>query len=378
MRPDTGVRAPALSLTTDCDMPPLTGNPRPSPERRLPAPIASSSWFASNRLPCFWPNIRPMADVSTAARTKPASAIGISSFRSCRLTAGKPREGRPCGTSPSNATPCASRSMNRAASMPPTHHEKRHRAVLEPELAGDERRQGDDADEQRHPVRVAQMRDEVGRALPEVAVRAFEPEQLRQLRARQIEGQAGFEPHQHGLGEEADRIAGADQPRRKRNRGDHQRHARREGRMAFRITGAEITHRRADQQRQRRRDGNDRLLRAAEDPEDEPRKQAGVQPRLGRESRQRGIADARGQQVRGQREAGHEIRPQPLGPILAHPPQRREGRRRHGVSWVQNVTATARTNVGFSSSGLKTYPVTSSCLNEKPASRPRWISRSVW
>ena len=219
--------------------------------------------------------------------------------------------------------------MTRAASMPATHHEKRHRAVLEPELAGDQRRQGDDADEQRHAVRVAQMGDEVGRALPEVAVRALEPEELWQLRARQIECQAGFEPHQHGLGEEADRIAGADQPRRKSNRGDHQRHAGREGRMAFRIAGAEITDGRADQQRQRGRDGNDRVLRAAEDPEDEPRKQAGVKPRLGRESRQRCVADARGQQVRGQREAGHEIRPQPLGPIPAHPLQRREGLRRH-------------------------------------------------
>ena len=41
--PDSGVRAPALSFTSDCDMPPLTGNPRPSPESRLPALSASSS-----------------------------------------------------------------------------------------------------------------------------------------------------------------------------------------------------------------------------------------------------------------------------------------------------------------------------------------------
>ena len=43
MRPDNGVRAPALSLTSDCDMPPLTGIPRPSPAKRLAAPSASSS-----------------------------------------------------------------------------------------------------------------------------------------------------------------------------------------------------------------------------------------------------------------------------------------------------------------------------------------------
>ena len=33
--PDSGVRAPALSLTSDCDMPPLTGNPRPSPATQI-------------------------------------------------------------------------------------------------------------------------------------------------------------------------------------------------------------------------------------------------------------------------------------------------------------------------------------------------------
>ena len=42
-RPETGVRAPELSFTSDCDMPPLTGNPRPSPATRLLAPSASSS-----------------------------------------------------------------------------------------------------------------------------------------------------------------------------------------------------------------------------------------------------------------------------------------------------------------------------------------------
>ncbi len=41
--PDSGVRAPALSLTSDCDMPPLTGNPRPSPAARFAAPIARIS-----------------------------------------------------------------------------------------------------------------------------------------------------------------------------------------------------------------------------------------------------------------------------------------------------------------------------------------------
>ena len=49
----------------------------------------------SGRLPTFRP--RP-------ARNRP-SPCGSSVFRSCRLTCGSPSAGRPCGISPSNATP---------------------------------------------------------------------------------------------------------------------------------------------------------------------------------------------------------------------------------------------------------------------------------
>ena len=120
--PDIGVRAPALSLTSDCDMPPLTGNPRPSPATRFAAPIASISRLASNRLVCFWENIRPIADVSTAARRKPASATGTRSFSSLRLTIGSPIDGRPRGTSPSSATP-----VRRAAAVAPRQCRRRRR-----------------------------------------------------------------------------------------------------------------------------------------------------------------------------------------------------------------------------------------------------------
>ena len=35
--PESGVRAPAVSLTSDCDMPPLTGSPLPSPASEIGA-----------------------------------------------------------------------------------------------------------------------------------------------------------------------------------------------------------------------------------------------------------------------------------------------------------------------------------------------------
>jgi hypothetical protein len=47
--PESEVLAPALSLTSDCDIPPLTGKPRPSPAARLAAASDRNSWLASSR-----------------------------------------------------------------------------------------------------------------------------------------------------------------------------------------------------------------------------------------------------------------------------------------------------------------------------------------
>ncbi len=298
MRPDSGVRAPALSLTTDCDMPPLTGNPRPSPASncRRPARAVPGSrrtcWRASGRTSGQWRRSPRRQD--EARQRDRQQLVQIAPAH------GRQAKGRQALRHFSQQRHALRVELEESSRDNAAHDdEKRHRTVPGPELPRDERRQGDDADEQRHAVCLAAMCDEVGRALPEVAVRAFEAEELRQFCARQIEGQAGLESHQHRFGKEADRVAGADQPRPKRNRGDEKRHGSREGGLAFQVAGAQINQGRADQQRQRRRGGDDRLLRAAKDPEDEPRKQAGVEPRRRRQSRQRGIADAGGQRVRG-------------------------------------------------------------------------------
>ena len=82
MAPDSGVRAPPPSLTTDCDMPPLTGKPWPNPAARLDAPSARNSWLASSRRSYLAANVRPMAAVSTAASRKHAKARGNIAFRS--------------------------------------------------------------------------------------------------------------------------------------------------------------------------------------------------------------------------------------------------------------------------------------------------------
>ena len=84
MPPDSGVRAPPPSLTSDCDIPPLTGKPRPNPAARLDAASARNSWLASSRPPCFAAKVRPIAAVSTAPSRKHANARGNNSFASAQ------------------------------------------------------------------------------------------------------------------------------------------------------------------------------------------------------------------------------------------------------------------------------------------------------
>ena len=48
-KPEIGVRAPPLSLTSDCDIPPLIGNPCPSPDARFAPASARNSWLLSSR-----------------------------------------------------------------------------------------------------------------------------------------------------------------------------------------------------------------------------------------------------------------------------------------------------------------------------------------
>ena len=100
--------------------------------------------------------------------------------------------------------------------------DKRDGPVLQPQLAGDQHREGSAADEQRRLVGVAQVADEVGRAFPEVPMRSLEPEQLGQLGACQVERQPGLEADQHRLREKADGVSGANQPGGKGDRRDHE------------------------------------------------------------------------------------------------------------------------------------------------------------
>ena len=66
-----------------------------------------------------------------------------------------------------------------------------------------------------------------------------------------------------------------------------------------------------------------RLPRAAEQPEHEAAEQARVQTGLGRQARERGVADRRRQEVGRQRQAGRDVRDQPRSVVSRQPDTRR-------------------------------------------------------
>ena len=168
-------------------------------------------------------------------------------------------------------------------------------------------------------MRVAEVADEVRRALPEVAMRSLEPEELGQLRAREVERQPRLETDQHGFRKEPDRIASPDRPGDECDCGHHERHARGERGVTRRITAAQFANRGADEQRQRRSDGDDRMAGAAEQPEDETRKETRVKSCLRRQASERRVADSCGQQVCGERQPGDDVRPQPRELVARQP-----------------------------------------------------------
>jgi hypothetical protein len=129
-------------------------------------------------------------------------------------------------------------------------HEKGDRPVFQPELAGNEDCQCSSSHQQRNRVRVAEVCEEIRRAFPEVAVRAFEAKQLRQLCRREIESQTGLEADENRLGKEADDVARAHEPCGESERRHDQRDALGHGRMTRGIAAAQLAHGCANEQRQ--------------------------------------------------------------------------------------------------------------------------------
>ena len=191
------------------------------------------------------------------------------------------------------------------------HDEQRHGFVLEKNLPEHEHRQGDASNGQRGGIGFTQVLQEVAAVHPEIAVGTVDAEQLGQLRAGEEQGDAALEPDHHALGDEIDDRTGLGQPRDERDERHEQGRARRQRPEAGRVASRNFAQRRADEQGNGGGDRDGRVARAAEQPEDQPAKQAGVKSRLGRQVGQRGVAQPGRQQVGGERDAGDDVTPQP-------------------------------------------------------------------
>ena len=116
-----GVRAPADSFSELADRLVETGIPWNTPAPAFAIPCATDSWSTSIRYLCRAANAR----ASPAVCEKPIStsanaAIAIvAAWSPISERAGISGAGSPLGTSPTSATPCASRSNSRAPRMPP-------------------------------------------------------------------------------------------------------------------------------------------------------------------------------------------------------------------------------------------------------------------
>ena len=256
-------------------------------------------------------------------------ARGRSRFTSEGRIAGRPGTGRPCGTSPRRATPRPARPKRGTAAIPATRTRSDTGRFGSTRLPRISRRQRGRAEGEGRGVRLPEVREDVPHPLPEVAVAALEAQELGELRAGEVQGHPGLEAGHDRLGNEAHEAPRAQQPGREAERGDEERGGRREHRVAPRVATGEVPEGRADEQRDRGGHGDGRVPRAAEEPEDEPREETGVQARLGREAGERGVAEAGGQQVGGEHEARDEVPAQPLPPVGPQQPQARHGVPRH-------------------------------------------------
>ena len=114
--PQSGLLAPALSLTADCDVPPPAGIPPKRPPTTFAAPSATSSPSASGWGSPLRRNARPIATVSMKLMSAIPTAPGQSSWASDGT--GAVKGGNPAGTFPTVATPRAARPRTLDAAMP--------------------------------------------------------------------------------------------------------------------------------------------------------------------------------------------------------------------------------------------------------------------
>src|SRR6266568_2085138 len=128
---------------------------------------------------------------------------------------------------------------------------------------------------------------------------------------------AALESGHDALRNEIHHDSGLREPRNEGDERDEQRCAGRERAKAHRITARHFAERRADDQRDGGSNRNRSVPRTAKGPEDQATKQASVKTSFRRQIGKRRVAQSRGKQICGKRNAGENIASEPTSIITA-------------------------------------------------------------
>ena len=167
-----------------------------TPAPMLAIPWATDSWFRSTRYRCFvanawaspavWEN--PMSSSAKAAMTIVGRFCDTSSID------GTCGSGRPRGTGPTSATPCAPRSSRTEADQAADDEHERARDLRKRETEPEDDGKGDEPDQQRRRAEIAQAADPRRELLPGVHAVGGGPGELGQLADDDVDRGAGEEP----------------------------------------------------------------------------------------------------------------------------------------------------------------------------------------
>ena len=189
--------------------------------------------------------------------------------------------------------------------------------MLEKNFSNDEERQRDSSNQKRDRVRFAEVLEEEARVSPKAPMCAMKTEQLRQLCAGKEKRYAALESGHDALRNEIHHDSGLREPRNEGDERDEQRCAGREHAKTHRITARHFAERRADDQRDGGSNRNRSVPRTAKGPEDQATRQASVKTSFRRQIGKRRVAQSRGKQICGKRNAGENIASEPTSIITA-------------------------------------------------------------
>ena len=167
-------------------------------------PCATDSWSMSIRYRCRVAKARasPAVCENPISSRAPAATPMVGVLRRKVSALGSCGEGRPRGTCPTSATPCAPRSKPREARIPPATSTSAPGIGRRAEPQGQDHGQRDGGDQDGRPVDIAQRSHPRAELAPGVQAVRVGPRQLGQLADHHVHRRPRQEARDHRLGQE--------------------------------------------------------------------------------------------------------------------------------------------------------------------------------